>query len=287
MPTRTKTSADKAEPLEKSKILSVSCEISDAYSGISGREHSMPRIITLSNAVDPKSDYGQVERAECLDMLRRGYDGEYKYSATEGGRVFVNDYDDYSRVKQTLSHEFVHHVRRVGGASSEFDAVDSIGITKLSVIRSLEEGCAVFMQGAYCMQGRKDPESVLDAVFEVFDSKAIAMLPQTYRMVKEEGISVKFSSEVSNDALASIIGTHGNISFNENNSFKSNLYSAGTSFAAIVYAANEFDFDLTGKKLLTNTFDELKRELREAAGRADVEDAINSISNKLKDKRQS
>ncbi len=269
---------EKSAPVSRSIIESDSTRILDHYNGVSRREHPAPKVITFSSATNSDITHVEKDRITCLTMVERGYDGQYLYSIKEGGKVFVNDYNEEAKVRETLQHELVHHVRRAGGASSEFDIMDALSPVTLCAMSTLEEGCAVFIQGTCGLNGRDNPQSVIKSVFKVFNSDAITLLPETYRQIRTNGTGISFSREVSNEAISDIVNTHGSISFNENSSFRARLYSAGTCFATIIYAANDFDIVKTEKQLLTLRFDELRYELSEAARKPEVAVAVNEIA---------
>lgn len=267
----------RTKPADRGFVDSVSSQVLVHYNKITGIRSPSPRIITLSEIAGRENMYSTEERFECLEMMRKEGDGQYIHHAKEGGKVFVNDFNEDSRVKEILSHELAHHVRKMAGASAESDNLGSVNDTESRVIWSLEEGCAMFMQGAFAAGVNSDPKNIIKSVFEPMNPYETVMLPVTFALMGKCAKSSPYETEMCNENLSMIIDMFRDSSIERTNVLRKSVYSAGTSFATAIFTANDFDLERTEKKLLTYTYRELKEELMNAARKPELAKAISNV----------
>lgn len=267
----------RTKPADRRLVDSASLRILERYNSITGRDNPSPRIITLSGIARGESIHSAEERFECLEMMRKECDGQYVHHAKDGGMVFVNDFNEDGRIREILSHELAHHVRKMAGASAESDNLGHVNDTDSRAIWSLEEGCAMFMQGAYAAGINSDPRSVVKSVFEPINSYETVMLPVTFTIMGKYAESSPYEKEMSNEKLSKIIDMFRDSSIDRTNVLRKSVYSAGTNFATAIFTANDFDLERTERKLLTYTYRELKEELMSAARKPELAKAISNV----------
>ncbi len=267
----------RTKPADRGFVDSASSQILVHYNKITGIESPSPRIITLSGIVRGENMYSAKERFECLEMMRKEGDGQYIHHAKDEGKVFVNDFNEDSRIKEILSHELAHHVRKMAGASAESDNLGSVNDTDSRVIWSLEEGCAMFMQGAFAAGVNGDPKSIIKSVFEPINPYETVMLPVTFTLMGKCAESLPYEKEMSNENLSMIIDMFRDSSIETTNVLRKSVYSAGTNFATAIFTANGFDLERTERKLLTYTYGELKEELMNAARKPELVKTISKV----------
>lgn len=266
-----------AIPADRKFIESVSAEILDYYNKVAVRECPAPVLITLSGIAMGERMHSVEERFECLEMMRKECDGQYIYHADVGGKVFVNDFNEDSRVREILSHELVHHVRKMTGASAESDNSGSVRDTNSKVIWSLEEGCAMFIQGAFAAGRDNGPNGIIKSVFGAINPYETAILPVTFTLIGKYAESSPHEKEMSNEELSTVIDMFRDSSIERTHVLRKSVYSAGTNFAIAIFTADDFDLERTERKLLTYTYRELKEELMSAARKPELAKTISKV----------
>ena len=265
------------KPANRGFVDSTSSNILVHYNGITGRENPSPRIITLSGISGGERVHSVEEKFECLEMVLKECDGQYIYNSEEGGKVFVNDFNDDRRVREILGHELVHHVRKMTGASAESDNLGSVTDTGSKVIWSLEEGCAMFIQGALAAERDSSPKSIIKSVFGFIEPYETFMLPITFTIIGKHAESSPCEKEINDGKLSTIIDVFKDSSIERKHALRKSIYSAGINFATVIFTANDFDLERTERKLLTYTYRELKEELMSAARKPELAKTIDKV----------
>ncbi len=265
------------KPANRGFVDSTSSNILVHYNGITGRENPSPRIITLSGISGGERVHSVEEKFECLEMVLKECDGQYIYNSEEGGKVFVNDFNDDRRVREILGHELVHHVRKMTGASTESGNLSSATDTGSKVIWSLEEGCAMFIQGALAAERDSSPKSIIKSVFGFIEPYETFMLPITFTIIGKHAESSPCEKEINDGKLSTIIDVFKDSSIERKHALRKSIYSAGINFATVIFTANDFDLERTERKLLTYTYRELKEELMSAARKPELAKTIDKV----------
>ena len=265
------------KPANRGFVDSTSSNILVHYNGITGRENPSPRIITLSGISGGERVHSVEEKFECLEMVLKECDGQYIYNSEEGGKVFVNDFNDDRRVREILSHELVHHVRKMTGASTESGNLSSATDTGSKVMWSLEEGCAMFIQGALAAERDSSPKSIIKSVFGFIEPYETFMLPITFTIIGKHAESSPCEKEINDGKLSTIIDVFKDSSIERKHALRKSIYSAGINFATVIFTANDFDLERTERKLLTYTYRELKEELMSAARKPELAKTIDKV----------
>ena len=267
----------RTKPADRGFVDSASTHILVHYNKITGIESPSPRIITLSGIARGENVHSVEERFECLEMMRKECDGKYIYHVNGGGKVFINDFNEECRVREIISHELVHHVRKTTGASAESDNLGSAEDTNSKAIWSLEEGCAMFIQGALAAARDSSPKGIVKSVFELINPYETVMLPVMFTLIGNYAKSSPYEKEMSNEKLSTIIDLFRDSSIERTNVLRKSVYSAGTNFATAIFTANDFDLERTERKLLTYTYRELKEELMSAARKPELAKTISNV----------
>ena len=265
------------KPANRGFVDSTSSNILVHYNRITGRENPSPKIITLSGIAGGERMHSAEEKFECLEMVLKECDGQYIYNSEEGGKVFVNDFNDDRRVREILGHELVHHVRKMTGASTESGNLSSATDTGSKVIWSLEEGCAMFIQGALAAERDSSPKSIIKSVFGFIEPYETFMLPITFTIIGKHAESSPCEKEINDGKLSTIIDVFKDSSIERKHALRKSIYSAGINFATVIFTANDFDLERTERKLLTYTYRELKEELMSAARKPELAKTIDKV----------
>lgn len=229
------------------------------YNKIAGTGHVAPEIVLFSNL----KEVPRIDKSVLKDMDKVGAGGTYAF-----GKIYVDDRELWLEPTQnkievttrSISHEFVHYARDKNGAGNRhFARLFSRKIG--TAIRTLEEGCAVFVSGVYCSEDRADVTKMIRTVYSDIETGSFSLLPKIYDVISSnvddavpffssEGVDYHTVSKMSN--MSNACPTYQEHVF----------YIVGTNLATIIYAANDLNVQKTAKKLLTLNYDELLQELK-------------------------
>jgi hypothetical protein len=270
------SNATQAKPINQIELLKTASEDALAYyNKAAGTLHAAPEIILFSDF--KKSS--EMDKSVLNGMDKIGALGTYIFN-----KIYLDDRELWPEPKKdkidittrSLSHELVHHIRNKNGARNHFLARlfnKKIG----TAIRTLEEGCAVFVDGVYQSGSETDRSRIIRAVYHDPGIYALSMLPQIYDAVKgKDRMSIVSSGEFDYKRVSRIVTNHP--ADQENYSW---FYTTGTNLAVIIYASNDFNTAKTVKKLLTADYDGLLEEIRQSI-RPCVREAIYCLFHDMK-----
>ncbi len=257
-----------SKPINQKELLRTASEDALAYyNKTAGTLHAAPEIVLFS---DFKRS-SEIDKSVLSGMDKIGALGTYIFN-----KIYLDDRELWPEPKKdkidittrSLSHELVHHIRNKNGARNHFLARlfnKKIG----TAIRTLEEGCAVFVDGVYQSGSETDRSRIIRAVYHDPGIYALSMLPQIYDAVKGKNrMSIVSSGEFDFKRVSRIVTDHP--ADQENYSW---FYTTGANLAVIIYASNDFNTAKTVKKLLTTDYDGLLEEIRQSV-RPCVREAI-------------
>jgi hypothetical protein len=270
------SNATQAKPINQIELLKTASEDALAYyNKAAGTLHAAPEIILFSDF--KKSS--EMDKSVLNGMDKIGALGTYIFN-----KIYLDDRELWPEPKKdkidittrSLSHELVHHMRDRNGARNHFLARlfnKKIG----TAIRTLEEGCAVFVDGVYQSGSETDRSRIIRAVYHDPGIYALSMLPQIYDAVKgKDRMSIVSSGEFDYKRVSRIVTNHP--ADQENYSW---FYTTGANLAVIIYASNDFNTAKTVKKLLTTDYDGLLEEIRQSV-RPCVREAIYDLFHDMK-----
>ena len=248
------------------------------YNRIGETQHAAPKVVLFSNL----HESSEIDKSVLCGMAQIGAGGTYIFN-----KVYVDDrelwierptHDGIEITKRSLSHEIVHYARDRAGARNHLLATVFSRSMKVA-IRTLEEGCAVFVDGVYhAGQGA----ALQDTVSTIYDDpgiRALSALPYLYEIVSKMDNRLSFrptGSGFSYRTITKIIDNHP-----ECPEMDRWFYTTGTNIAMVIYAANDFNNEKTVKKLLTLNYDGLLEELRQSV-RPHTKEAIDYACNSIK-----
>ena len=245
------------------------------YNKTAGTLHPAPEIVLFS---DFKRS-SEIDKSVLNSMGKIGAGGTYIFN-----KIYIDDRELWPEPKQdkieiatrSLSHELVHYMRDKTGARNHFLA--RLFNKKIGTgIRTLEEGCAVFVDGAYQSGYGADTLRIIRAAYDDPGIQALSMLPKIYEAVNGKNGTAIFSSDgFGYKRISRIVTDHP--ANQENYSW---FYTTGANLAVMIYASNDFNTAKTVKKLLTVNYDGLLEEIRQSI-RPCVREAIQYLCHDMK-----
>ena len=278
--------AVQARPINPKELLRTAAEDALAYyNKAAGTQHTPPKIILFSNF----KESSEMDKSVLNSMDKIGAGGTYIFN-----KVYLDDrelwaerptQDGIEVTKRSLSHEIAHYIRDKTGARNHLLAMifrKSMG----TAIRTLEEGCAVFVDGIYHSGEGAGLPNIVKTVYDDPGIQALAVLPDLYDIVSNtnrKSVCRSGSPGLGYKAISRIINDHQMISsiMNGHQAHPDRdrwFYTTGTNLAMIVYAADDFNTEKTVKKLLTLNYDGFLEELKQAI-RPGTKEAIRHICN--------
>lgn len=265
-----------SKPINQKELLRTASE--DAlvyYNKTAGTLHAAPEIVLFSDF--EKSS--KMDKRVLNDMREIDAEGVYFFN-----KIYIDDRELWPEPKKdkieittrSLSHELVHYMRDKTGAKNHLLAM-LFSKKILTATRTLEEGCAVFVDGAYHSGYEADTSRIIRSAYYDLGIHALSMLPNVYETVnRKDGMTIFGSNGFDYKKISRIVTD--NSADQEDYSW---FYKAGANLAVIIYASNDFNTAKTVKKLLTINYDGLLEEIRQSS-RPCVREAIYGLCHDMK-----